>query len=390
MSLQTQISASGLPSAVPASHTPVAGTTIPVTTAQVHLGNTGAVSMTASPAVQTSGISAGTRLTLLQTAAGGTTLTSGGSSGLKLASASRTIAQYQTLALVFDGTYWCEESFSASGGGGGGGSGIIPFDAGIDDLATVYLLPGTGTTGSTTITNNGYLNSLITVYGATQIAAAPSRWGGGSIALNGSTSYMTSLNQNSYLAAIGTGDFTYETWLYLSAYSGGLGSVVADLRDPATGYAGLTIFVNSTGFINYWINNSSAATSTANIPLAGWHHMAVVRSAGVVTFYIDGVACGTVADGTSYISRYLSIGAQHVVGPVNFVNGYMNDFRISSIAQYTANFAPGPAAAFSPGYNPALLPASPVAGQMALSSYNLYACTNATGPVWKRTALSSI
>lgn len=389
MSLQTQISASGLPSAVPASHTPVAGTTIPVTTAQVHLGNTGAVSMTASPAVQTSGISAGTRLTLLQTAAGGTTLTSGGSSGLQLASSSRTIAQYQTLVLVFDGTYWCEESFSASGGGGGGGTGVVPFNTLIDDVNTIYLLPGTGTTGSTTMTNNGFISSLVTPFGNTQIAATPSKWGGGSIYADGSGDYLTSLNQNDYLATIGTGDFTYESWVYLLAYTGSPGGVLFDTRDPATGYAGVTVFINSTG-VAYWANNSLVATSTSSVPLTGWHHVAVVRSSGVVTFYVDGVACGTVANTTSFVSRYLSMLGQFVAGPQLFLNGYFNDMRISSVARYTSNFAPGPTAALPLGYNPAYLPSSPAAGQLALSSNAVYACTNATGPTWKRTSLSSI
>lgn len=400
MSLQTQINADGLPSVVPTAYTPVAATTIPVTTEQIHLTNAGAVSMTATPAIATSGISAGTRLTLLQTAAGGTTLTSGGSSGLKLASASRTIAQYQTLALVFDGTYWCEESFSASGGGGGGGSGIIPFNAGIDDPSSVVILPETGTAGSTTITNTGAAASVtFAAFGTAQISAAQSKWGGGSAAFDGNTSYIAATPASSSLAT-GTGDFTYEAWIWLNARASAntlgtpMGSAIWDARDLGGG-SGFLVATSNTGLngIIVWISSQVIETNTTPISLSTWTHVAFVRSGTTLTVFINGVpqaATATVA--LNCLSTQLTLGSTSDFrgsAGVLKLNGYMNDFRFSNIARYSTNFAPGPTSAFPPAYNPALLPASPVVGQLAMSTYSLYACTNATGPVWKRTALSS-
>jgi len=387
MSLQTQINADGLPSVVPTAYTPVAATTIPVTTEQIHLTNAGAVSMTATPAIATSGISAGTRLTLLQTAAGGTTLTSGGSSGLKLASASRTIAQYQTLALVFDGTYWCEESFSASGGGGGGGSGIIPFDAGIDD-GSVFLLPGTGASGSTTFTTTSFGSFPLTPAGNTQISTAVRA--AGAIYFDGTGDYITSLPSPAW--SFGAFDFTVEMWIYPTGFIT-INPCLLDTQDSANNPGGFVFLLENDGSLVARRAGSVQAKSAAGtITLNAWQHVAAVWYQGTITLYINGVSVATSNWSTAnFTNGNLTIGTVidlRDAGSALHYMGHMNDLRISKFARYTSAFTP-PAFPLSAGYNSALLPASPAAGQMAMSTYNLYACTNATGPAWKRTALSS-
>jgi hypothetical protein len=91
------------------SYTPVAGTTIPVLCPVILLTNAGNIDLgTANATIQTTGINAGTRLTFVQNGAGTTTFRRGGSSLLRLSSASHAIAQYGTLEFVYNGTNWCE------------------------------------------------------------------------------------------------------------------------------------------------------------------------------------------------------------------------------------------------------------------------------------------
>ena len=184
MSLQTNINSAGLPSAAPTPHAPVAGTPIPVTTQFVSLTPASAVLMTATPTVETFGVLAGTRVALVGGSAFATTLQNDATlpgSGLKLAAATRVLSQYQVLVLAYDGTYWCEESYSSAGSGAGanatpklgnvavvdavngndstGAVNGLPFltvEAGLAAItafgspATLWILPGTYTLASAT------------------------------------------------------------------------------------------------------------------------------------------------------------------------------------------------------------------------------------------------
>ena len=77
-------------------------------------------------------------------------------------------------------------------------------------------------------------------------------------------------------------------------------------------------------------------------PVNRWAHFALVRSNGVVKFYLDGVmqtgfgTSGSSADTTNYTFTNLIIGG---AGASNqLLGGYLADFRISRVARYTSNF----------------------------------------------------
>lgn len=95
-------------------YAPVAGTTIPVTRPTIILNPAAPVTMTAIPTLQTSGIAAGTRVTLI----GGTNAvtfqreSSLAGSKLRLASPTQTIDLYDVMTLMFDGSFWREVSVS--------------------------------------------------------------------------------------------------------------------------------------------------------------------------------------------------------------------------------------------------------------------------------------
>lgn len=270
------------------------------------------------------------------------------------------------------------------------GVGIIYFNESIDDTDAVLLLSGTGSAGSTTINNTGWANSSITAQGSTEIVSSPSKWGSGSIHFDGTVGTRAVATASS-VRAVGYNDFTYEAWVYLTSYGNDpynvMNGTIFDCRDVNGGY-GFLFTVSTTGGLVAW-TSTPVLISSVTIPLATWTHVALVRSALTLHIYQNGVLTAYVGDSTPVNSQSLALGMQSNAYSNLRFNGYMNDFRFSNTARYLANFAT-PAAAFTPSFNQAALPAAPVAGQLALSLNNMYTCVNTVGPVWKRTPLSSI
>lgn len=278
--------------------------------------------------------------------------------------------------------------------GGGAWNGVIPYNALIDDPTCLLLLPGTGTTGSTTISNTGYYPVSMTAAGNTQIAATPSKFGGGSIWFDGTGDYLAQVSNAAY--DITTGDFTVEAWINLNTYGSGspvpvFSSILCDTR--SSGNAGFILAVTDSGLLFYCGGPSLgdvSVTSTTAVGVGVWVFVAAVRQSGVVSIYVNSAREGTVGDATNYSSSSVTVGTayDHSDGTSDFkIDGYLNDFRYSSVARYSGSSitipsAPLPNASASVVY----LPQGPAAGQLALSNYYLYACTDSVGPVWERTA----
>ena len=96
---------------VPTTYAPLAATTIPVNGPTVFLNPAANRDMTASPTLQTSGITAGTIVTLVNedsTFYVDLTQDAGGTSYLKLATGNIYLFKYDSITFIFDGTYWVE------------------------------------------------------------------------------------------------------------------------------------------------------------------------------------------------------------------------------------------------------------------------------------------
>ena len=193
------------------------------------------------------------------------------------------------------------------------------------------------------ITDAAAKNVLETV-GSAQISTAQSKFGGSSIYLDGTGDYLTFPSSQGF--AMGTGDFTFEGWVYAT------GSDAAD----ATG-----IFQQGTSLFPTSLTNSLAVAirpvsatirwhtyakntsqdSTATVSLNTWYHFAFVRNGTTTTLYIDGSSVITVtSDNTDYTGTFLGVGS--IYGTVNTNwEGYIDDLRITKgYARYTTNFTP--------------------------------------------------
>ena len=145
-----------------------------------------------------------------------------------------------------------------------------------------------------------------------------------------------------------SGDFTIESWIYLTANPAeSNGAYLTDFRTSSTlsNWAIGLIGSSGTKMYAYTNNGSLSIVGTSVVPLNSWQHLAYVRAGTSVTLYLNGVACGT--GSTNYIQgpTSVTIGSRYTGGQ-EYITGYLDDFRITRYARYTGgststpNFTP--------------------------------------------------
>jgi hypothetical protein len=203
------------------------------------------------------------------------------------------------------------------------------------------LLHGNGTNGSTVITDSSGSPKAVTAVGNAQISTAQSKFGGSSIAFNGTNSYIQSASNTAF--SYGTGDFTIEFWAYLNSTADQAfyeTQLVGGIGTRANGF----VFVLSSGKLNVFSGGTFRGASTTSVTSLAWHHIALVRSGNTFTYYLNGVNDGSfsalvnpainVTD-SSFLCGRLTDTAGY------FLNGYIDDLRITKgVARYTSNFTP--------------------------------------------------
>jgi hypothetical protein len=200
------------------------------------------------------------------------------------------------------------------------------------------LLHGNGANGSTTITDSSPSPKTVTPVGNAQISTAQSKFGGASIAFDGTGDYLTTPSSSSF--AFGLADFTVELWLYRS---GSGQQHLYDARDPSANANQILLYLNPNSQLTYYSNNAVKIATTSVPTLSTWVHVALCRASGNSRLFQDGVQVGsTFADTINIIAPVataLAIGANATGGTA--LNGYIDDLRITKgVARYTANFAP--------------------------------------------------
>lgn len=156
--------------------------------------------------------------------------------------------------------------------------------------------------------------------------------------------------------AIGTGDYTIEMFVSISAYdpSGADLAVFFDARGAGTNSTQGPLFYVSpeAGHLRLYSNNTVAAEGTGVLPIptTGWHHIAAVRQSSAVTLYIDGVSVATGTDSTNWTSSQLYINAIEADTTLN-ATMKVASLRISDIARYSGSNYTVPSTAFSADVN---------------------------------------
>ncbi len=192
--------------------------------------------------------------------------------------------------------------------------------------STKILMPFTTTSGFADVANN----HAITVIGSPTISTAQSKFGAGSLHVS-SGNYLR-INSTSTLDVSGKKPFTFECWVYNTRNTSVAGFI--SMRDTLT-YC--PIVVQKDWSLIGYNELSGWKTLIATIPLSQWVHVALVGDGVNIKQYINGLESGFVTHSNwSNGNNFLNIGRDY---DDSFV-GYMNDFRFSDSAVYTANFTP--------------------------------------------------
>ena len=195
------------------------------------------------------------------------------------------------------------------------------------------LLHGNGVNGSTTITDSSLSPKTVTAVGNAQVSTAQSRFGGASIAFDGTGDYLTVSGQS---FPVGTESFTVEFWIYSSAaWNTKLGRI---LENPVTGGFQVYLQTDNTMVVSFFAVSAILAPSLGSLALSTWHHVAIVRNGSLFSVFFNGILQATATD-----ARAFSAISSQVIGSSDSFgfNGYIDDLRITKgVARYTSNFTP--------------------------------------------------
>lgn len=190
-------------------------------------------------------------------------------------------------------------------------------------------------------------SKLIITGNDTEHDTAQSKFGGSSALFDGTTDYLEVDHHPDFL--FGTGNFTIDFWVRWNAapaatYFFDKGTYPSNALQIAWNGANLEV-------------NTSQANSVAWSPSSGtWYHIAVVRSGGNdLRAYINGTLLGSWTDATNFNNTESAYIGANSSGPSQSLNGWMDEFRISSVARWTTNFTPEVAAYTTDGLTVLLL-----------------------------------
>jgi hypothetical protein len=204
------------------------------------------------------------------------------------------------------------------------------------------LLSGTNG-GITDATAKGVFETV----GSAQISTAQSKFGGSSMAFDGSgDALILPASQN---LALETGNFTIEMWVYGANNGGTVGGSYPRLFSLGTVQTtGSIESYNAAGTLYVEIFGSSITFTASTLLNSSWNHFAISRSGSSVKAFVNGTQVGSTLTNSTNLNKAAS--STSIIGAAtastgNF-NGYIDDLRITKgYARYTANFTP-PTAAF--------------------------------------------
>lgn len=183
--------------------------------------------------------------------------------------------------------------------------------------------------------------------GNSSISTSIKKYGNSSIYFDGTGDYLIAPSSPDF--AFGTGDFTIECWLYLTA-TGADDGVIIEFRSSGTTGNGFVFNTRASGggyVLNFYTDSAPNLGSTV-LSLNTWNHVAVTRSGSTVRLFSNGAVSATITKSNNFTNNINpTIGQSLLYGNSN-ITGYIDDFRITKgVARYTTTFTP-PTSPFLP------------------------------------------
>jgi hypothetical protein len=203
------------------------------------------------------------------------------------------------------------------------------------------------------IIDNAMMNNLETV-GNAQISTSVSKFGGGSMAFDGSGDRLTIPYTNDFLdVGVNGQNFTIEAWIYPTNAMASTGQILSKGGGAASWSTsnGAQYQWSITSSALSWQFNSGGSPITVNggsVTLNSWQHVAVTFDGTTTRTFLNGVVQSTsTSNYTAPTTRNVQyIGMTQSIGFTQEYFGNIDDLRITKgYARYTSNFTP-PTAAF--------------------------------------------
>lgn len=168
----------------------------------------------------------------------------------------------------------------------------------------------------------------ITTNGDAQVDTASKKVGTGSALFDGTGDYLV-IENNSVLSL---NDFTVECWFRTANTTQAL--------IPLVQIGNFLFYIGQSGgspvFAIFQGGNNRLLSSGQSLSNDTWYHVAFQRNGSSMSCYLDGTSIATstfgtqITQGTNYIARYTTW----------YLNGQMDEIRISDTERYTSTFTP--------------------------------------------------
>ncbi len=219
-------------------------------------------------------------------------------------------------------------------GGGGGGTGDPHW------AQVVGMFDFDGVNGATSAHDFSVVAVDLAQRGGGVLSNGRSKWGATSLRVAGSNDAMFDNSNNiaRVIDATAGRDFTFEYWLWVDNASTTVNMAYFDV--------GLTgNYILSPGQLHFYNNGAELITSANNVILsATWQFIAISRTSGVHSMYVDGTLIGTNSAATAYGSGDLYAGG--ILSGGNTMTGNISDLRFTvGVGRYPST-CPVPTAAF--------------------------------------------
>lgn len=190
------------------------------------------------------------------------------------------------------------------------------------------------------LTDKSQNNIGLGVSGTVTIDSTVKKVGNSSIKFGGAkTDYITVSNSSLFNFP---GDFTIEFWTYANQFGQQNGFSTYFSNDTLDRFQ-LAVSPSNAN-IQLYLNGSLFIQGSLSSSIVGrWMHIAVVRSGTSITIYENGISIVSGTSSYSIPTTLLYIGRQLPRSPIDYagnLDGYIDDFRITKAARYTANFTP--------------------------------------------------
>jgi hypothetical protein len=141
--------------------------------------------------------------------------------------------------------------------------------------------------------------------------------------------------------AMGTGDFTWECWVYPTS-SSDYQCFIDTRTQPLEGgdNTGFFFGTNFNTLAPIYYTDGLQLASTESMTLNAWNHVALTRNSGTVTLWVNGASGGTQSNSSDLTQQRVLIGGDGLGAALNLTGNISNLRMVKGTVVYTVPFTP--------------------------------------------------